>query len=82
MPLTSLSDHGEEWHLYLDSGKGDPPHHSLCEDASVSKESQLVRPEEIMEQFTTLDDFLREEGVCNTCRDRLRSHLGLWGDAQ
>lgn len=79
MPLTSLSDHGEEWHFYLDSGKGTPPHHSLCEDASVESESQLVRPEEITEG-TTLTDLLTDDAVCETCASRLRSHLGLWGE--
>lgn len=77
MPLTSLSDHGAEWHLYLDSGRGEPPHSSLCEDAHVETESQLVPVKDVVED-TTLREVLEDEAVCSTCASRVRAHLGLY----
>lgn len=79
MPLTSLSDQGSEWHLYLHSGKGEPPHYSLCEEGRVETDSQLVPLKETVKD-TDLREVLEDEAVCNTCASRLRAHLGLYAE--
>lgn len=76
MVLTSLVDHGEEWHLYLHTGEGEPPHYSLCEDAHVDKETSLVPLKDVVED-TDLREVLEDEAVCSTCTWRARAHLGL-----
>lgn len=77
MPLTSLSDGGSDWHLYLHTGEGEPPHYSLCEDANVETESQLVPLKDMVED-TDLREVIEDEAVCGTCASRLRAHLGLY----
>ena len=77
MPLTSLSDHGEHWHLYLHTGEGEPPHYSLCEDSHVENEGDLVPLKELVTDDTDLHEVLEDEAICETCAWRLRAHLGL-----